>query len=165
MSRLETWLLHAANFLVGGTGVLYAVFRYGVRAPDPFSPVHPAQPALQHAHLWTAPLFIFALGLIWKSHAWAFSRGRLGRRRHSGLWLMLTAGPLILSGYFLQTAVDPLWRRAWIAVHLTTSILWLAGYLAHQLAPRPAADLSPLPVYSHDRSPRGGNHAPTEADL
>ncbi len=165
MSRLESWLLHTANFLVGSTGVLYAVFRYGVAPLDPYSPVHPAQPAIQNAHLWTAPLFIFVLGLIWKTHAWAASRGGLGRRRHSGLGLMLTAGPLILSGYFLQTAVHPAWRRAWILVHLTTAILWLAGYLAHQLAPRSAPSPSPLAANSHALSPRGGNHAPTQADL
>ncbi len=165
MSRLEAWILHAANLLVGGSGILYAVVRYGLASQDPLSPVHPAQPLVQHAHVWTAPLLVFALGLIWKSHAWAATRGDVDRRRRSGFHLMLTAGPMALSGYFLQTAVDPGWRRAWIAVHLTASLLWLLGYLAHQLSPRPAAAPSPLNALAAERPFHGGIHAPTEADL
>jgi hypothetical protein len=67
---------------------------------------------------------------------------------------MLAAAPLVLSGYFVQTAVDPGWRRAWVAVHLVTASLWIASYLVHQVTPRPAS--SPVP---------GGTHAPTQADL
>lgn len=138
MSRLEAWLLHAATLLVGGTGVVYAVVRYALARPDPFSAVHPAQAPVQHAHVWSAPLLVFALGLIWKSHAWCSTRRDVAGRRRSGLQLMLTAAPMVLSGYFLQTAVDPVARRVWIAVHLAASGLWLAGYLAHQLSRRPA---------------------------
>ena len=40
---------------------------------------------------------------------------------------------MVASGYLIQTAVDGGWRKAWVAVHLITSVLWLAGYLAHQV--------------------------------
>ena len=59
-------------------------------------------------------------------------------RRRSGILLVGLAAPMILSGYLLQTAVDEPWRRIWIALHLASSTLWLAGTVAHLLTPRPA---------------------------
>ena len=137
MSRAEAWLVHVANLLVVGTGIAYAVVRYLLEPPDPFSAVHPAQPAIQHAHVWTAPLLVFALGAIWRSHALACTRLGVRARHKSGLVLMLGAVSMALSGYFLQTAVEPAWRTAWIWVHVAASLLWIAATLAHQLAPRP----------------------------
>lgn len=136
MTRLELWFLHVANLLVGGTGLAYAVVRYALEPPDPFAAVHPLQPPVQHAHLWTAPLLVFALGLVWRTHAWAGLRLGGRERRRTGVLLLSTAAPMALSGYFLQTAVAPGWRTAWLAVHLATAALWLAGYLVHQLLPR-----------------------------
>ena len=136
MSRLEAWFLHAAHLLVGGTGVVYAVVRYLLEPPDPYAAVHPWQPAVQHAHVWSAPLLVFGLGLVWRTHAWTSRRLGIVLRHRSGLALMLAAAPMVASGYLLQTAGDPGWRQAWLAVHLTASALWLAGYLAHQLGPR-----------------------------
>lgn len=136
MTRGEAWFHHAANLLVGATGIAYAVLRYGVEPPDPFAAVHPWLPPVQHAHVWTAPLLVFALGLAWRVHAWAGVRAGGAARRRSGLALLATAIPMAASGYLLQTAVGPGWRRLWLAVHLGASGLWLAGYLAHQLARR-----------------------------
>jgi hypothetical protein len=39
---------------------------------------------------------------------------------------------MIVSGYLIQTSVDPRWRRIWVGVHLATAGPWLLGYLAHQ---------------------------------
>ena len=43
---------------------------------------------------------------------------------------------MVLSGYFLQTAVDETWRQVWLVVHLAGSALWLLAYAGHQLRPR-----------------------------
>lgn len=136
MTRLEAWLVHLANLLVGGTGLVYAWFRYVAAPVDEFSAVHPGQGAAQHAHVLAAPLLVFALGLIWRSHVWAGLRLGSPARRRSGLTLFALAAPMIASGYLLQVAVDPFWRKAWIAVHVAASAIWLAGTLAHQLAAR-----------------------------
>ena len=137
MTRFEAWLVHAAYLLVGGTGLVYAWFRYFAPPADEFSAVHPWQGAAQHAHVLAAPLLVFALGLVWRSHVWAgFRLGSPGRRR-SGLTLLALAAPMIASGYLLQIAVEPDWRRLWIVVHVVASAIWLAGTLAHQIAPRP----------------------------
>lgn len=134
MSRFESWMIHLSTLLVGGTGLVYAWMAYLVRPSDPFAIVnHPLQPSTQHLHVLTAPLLVFAVGVIWQRHVWAHWKrgGRKGKR--SGLGMMLTLVPMVVSGYLIQTAVEPGWRKAWVVVHVATSLLWIAGYLAHQI--------------------------------
>lgn len=138
MTRFEAWLVHLANLLVGGTGLVYAWFRYFAAPVDEFSAVHPAQGLAQHAHVLTAPLLVFALGLIWRGHVWAGFRLGSAARRRSGVALLALAAPMVASGYLLQVAVEPAWRQAWIVVHVTASLAWIVGTLAHQLTPRPS---------------------------
>lgn len=151
MSRFEAWTVHLATLLVGGTGLVYAWMLYLLPPVDPYAVVHhPLQPAVQHLHVWTAPLLVFAAGLIWRAHAWNHFRLGIRRRRPSGLALFAALAPMVVSGYLIQTAVDEGWRSAWVAVHLTASALWLAGHAAHAVGPlraalgrlrRPAADV------------------------
>ena len=136
MNRLTAWSLHASSLLVGGTGLVYAWMRYFTVPADEFAIVgHPWQPYVQHLHLWTAPLLVFGIGLIWRDHAWRhYSRGVRDRRR-SGLSLLAACAPMVVSGYLIQTAVADGWRQAWIAIHLVASALFLLGYGAHMVKP------------------------------
>jgi hypothetical protein len=137
MSRLEAWFVHVANILVGGTGLVYAWMRYFARSADPFAVVnHPWQPAVQHVHIVVAPLLVFAVGLIWRSHVWTGFLLSASARRRSGVLLLGTAAPMVASGYLLQTATGPAWRTAWLGVHLAASALWVAATLVHQMTPR-----------------------------
>ena len=132
MSRFEALLLHLSTGLVGGTGLVYAWMVYFVRPTDPYAVVnHPWQPHVQHLHVLVAPLLVFAAGLIWKRHIWAGVTAKNRPSRRTGLTLALSFVPMVASGYLLQTAVEPGWRKAWVIVHLTASALWLLGYLAH----------------------------------
>lgn len=137
MTRVQAWLLHVANILVGGTGAVYAVMLYFLTPEDEFAVVnHPWQPHAQHLHVLFAPLLVFAVGIIWQSHTVARWRKGTRPRRTSGLELMVTFFPMVASGYLLQVSVDEQWRRAWVIVHVTVSVLWLAGYLLHQISKR-----------------------------
>jgi hypothetical protein len=136
VNRWEVRLLHVANLLVGATGLLYAWLRYFAAPADEFSPVHPWQPWAQHAHVLTAPLLLFALGLFWRAHALSGLRSGAPERRRTGITLLAAAAPMALSGYLLQTAVDPAWRTAWIAIHLASSALWLVATVVHLLQRR-----------------------------
>jgi len=136
MTRWEVWLLHAGNVLVGATGLAYAWFRYFARPLDEFSTVHPWQAPVQHAHVVVAPLLVFAIGMFWKAHATTGLRSGYPERRRTGLTLLTAATPMVLSGYLLQVAVEPVWRRAWIAVHVAASALWLAVSALHLLQRR-----------------------------
>jgi hypothetical protein len=132
VSRFEAWLFHVSNGLVVGSGLAYAWAAYLAESDDPLGAAnHPLQPALQHAHILLAPLAIFAGGVIWKDHVWARVRSGTRPRRWSGLSLAITLAPMIASGYLIQVATQDAWRRAFVAVHLTTSALWIAGYAVH----------------------------------
>ena len=137
MTRGEAWCQHLANVLVGGTGVVYAWMRYLAEPADEFSIVnHPWQPDVQHLHVLTAPLLVFASGLIWRDHVWRRIRSGFQPRRKLGLLLFAMLVPMIASGYLLQVAVDEAWRERWAWTHLVTSLVWVVAYVAHQLAPR-----------------------------
>lgn len=137
MSRFDTWLVHLSTLLVGGTGLVYAWMRYFARPADPFSVVnHPWQPAVQHLHIWFAPLLVFGVGLIWRNHVWKHWRSGVPARRRSGLVLLLNLVPMVVSGYLIQTAVTPFWRNLWVGIHLTASALWILSHLAHLIVPR-----------------------------
>lgn len=133
MTRTEASLLHAANALVGGTGIVFAWMRYVLVSDDPYSVVSsPAEPAVQHLHVLTAPVLVFACGLIWQAHVWPRVRSSFRERRRSGISLALGFVPMVVSGYAIQISTDEDWRGVWIFVHLSTSGLWLAAYVAHQ---------------------------------
>jgi len=133
VSRGQSVFLHLANLLVSGTGLVYAWMRYLVEPTDEWAVVnHPWQSLIQHLHVLSAPLLVFAIGLIWSIHVLAKLRnGHLGRA--SGFGLMALFLPMAASGYLLQVAVDPEWRRRWIVIHVISSLLWVAVFVAHQV--------------------------------
>jgi hypothetical protein len=144
VSRVHVWSVHLANLLVAGTGLVYAWMRYAMEPSDPYAIVaHPAQPLVQHAHIWTAPFLVFTLGLVWHQHVWRhFHRGS-SRRRLTGITLLATAAPMVLSGYLLQTAVSQGWRTTWVVLHLGTSAVWIAGAIGHALGKRDSDQAPP----------------------
>ena len=131
MTRSEAALLQLSNALVAGTGAIYAVMAYLLSPADEWAVVnHPWQPHVQHLHVLTAPLLVFAVGLLWSRHALARLRNG-GEGRISGFGLLVGFGPMVGSGYLIQTAVTPAWRGLWVAVHLAGSVLWLAALAVH----------------------------------
>jgi len=136
MNRWDSWILHAANVLVVSTGIVYAVMRYLLKPVDEWAVInHPWQPHLQHLHVLTAPLLVFACGLIWNQHV-AENLGRGGQRgRRSGPGLLFALVPMILSGYLIQTTVAESWRQAWIVVHLISSAAWTLAFVGHFAGP------------------------------
>ena len=138
MTRPEAWTHHAANALVGGTGLVYAWMLYLATSDDPFALVnHPWQPSLHALHLVTAPLLVFAVGVSWQRHVWTRFRNGHTARRKLGLLLLALFAPMVLSGYLLQVAVDDTLRQLWLGTHLGSSALWVLAYIGHQLSRRP----------------------------
>lgn len=139
MNRVQTWAVHASNLAVGGTGLVYGWMRYFAESDDPFAIAnHPWQPHLQHGHILTAPLLVFAGGLIFTSHVLHhYGRGtRRGRR--TGITLAALFVPMVVSGYALQVSVEELWRDVWIVLHLVTSLTWLLMAAVHPFLKAPA---------------------------
>jgi hypothetical protein len=112
--------------------------RYLLEPDDPYAVVnHPLESHVQHLHVLTAPLLVFAVALVWQRHVWARVRSGFAPRRPSGLALVASFVPMVASGYLLQTAGSQAWRTAWLAVHLSTSALWLLAMGVHLLSRRP----------------------------
>lgn len=137
MSRLQAWFHHIANLLVGGTGLVYAWMLYFAEPADEFSLWnHPWQGNLRDLHLVLAPALVLSFGMLWTGHAYPrIERGARSRRR-TGLTLAIGFLPMTVSAYFMQIAVEEDWRSTWKWVHLITSLLWMAGYVAHQVTHR-----------------------------
>ncbi len=134
MTRFERVLIHTSLVLVGGTGLVYAFMSYFMHPIDEFSIIHhPLQPKVQHAHIWFAPLLVFAVGLIWRQHVWRHYKSGTPKRRRSGLTLLALVAPMILSGYLIQTAVGGLWREIWVWTHVASSVIFLLAYGLHQV--------------------------------
>lgn len=131
MTTFDRWLLIVANLLVGGTGVVYGVFRYFVKPDDPFAVTHPGQPLAHVAHLLAAPLLVFAIGHVFYHHALLSWKAQVREGRRSGLLMLALALPMVFSGYLLQAATDEGWRQVWIVVHVASALAWLAGYGTH----------------------------------
>jgi hypothetical protein len=166
VSRFERLLLHLATLLVGSTGLVYVWMLYFVQPEDPYAVVnHPWQPHTQHLHVLVAPLLVFGAGVIWRRHVWAQWQQRVRQGLASGVALGLTLIPMIISGYLIQTAMDDAWRKIWVVVHLTTSGLWLAWYLVHQVgrirARRRAQPIVSVPTPTGIRLPEARrSHSP-----
>jgi len=136
MTPGEKWSHHASNLLVGGTGVVYGVMQYFMEPTDPFSVVnHPWQPHFQHLHVLLAPFLVFVVGLRWQRHIQPRLRRRDISRYTTGISLVISLIPMVVSGYLIQTTTDPTWRKIWVGVHLVSSGLWVLGYVIHQLQP------------------------------
>ncbi len=166
MSRGQSIFLHAANLAVSGSGLVYAWMRYLNVPVDEWAVVnHPWQPHFQHLHVVTAPLLVFAVGLIWSAHV--IGKLQNGRKnRIAGLGLAVLFLPMVASGYLLQVAVDPEWRRAWVWIHVVSSLLWIAAFVIHQVRAVTAkngseiSDISSQPVVTPFRI-----SSPSDEDL
>jgi len=140
MTRTDAFLLHLSNGLVMGTGLVYAWMAYFVKSNDPYAVTNPPwQSDIQHLHILVVPFLVFVLGHLWCRHAWPhFANGKKKGRR-SGIGMILMAAPMIVSGYLIQTAVEPDWRTTWVITHCATSGLWILGYVAHFVRHRMAS--------------------------
>jgi len=126
---------------VSATGVVWGWMRYvydpGPEPQDPellmtWTDVHPWEPLTRTLHIVTAPLLVFAVGLIWRSHV-APRLFRPFERSATGLALALLFAPMVLSGVLLQTAATPEARTFWVWFHGISSSVWALCYLVHQV--------------------------------
>lgn len=126
-------IFHAANACVCTGGLLYAAFKWLLtKPPNEFgTPIHPWEPGLKAAHILFAPLLVFAIGWIWRAHVASQLRHGVRQKRSSGLFLVMLAAPMILSGGGFQVSVEASTRALWSQAHLWASLLWVLGSILH----------------------------------
>ena len=135
MNLFERILLWGSSLLVGVSGILYALMKYLMTTDSPYAVVnHPLQSLVLKIHIVSAPLLVFAIGVVFMRHIWDQWRSGLPRGRVSGLWTLLTLVPMAFSGYLIQSVTHDGWLLALIVVHVVTGGAYLVGFIAHQVA-------------------------------
>ncbi len=143
MKRWAAVLNHVACLLVGLSGVAYGVMKYFMAGTDPDSRAgHPWQQPVLKVHVLTAPFLIFALGLVFSSHALKRLQGGEDPGRTSGAGLLALASPLVLTGPLIQILTGDAARQWTGWVHAALGAVYLLVYAAHLLKRRLASGAS-----------------------
>lgn len=130
--RIAYALLHASTTGVVITGFVYGVMRYLLHSDDPFSVVnHPLEPLVHTLHVLFAPTLTLMLGAFWIWHAWPYFQESESRGRLTGIGIMVSAMPMVLSAYLLQVASSTPWREIWIILHVVSSLIWTIALIIH----------------------------------
>jgi len=152
VTRLERWTVWGSTVLVTLSGVIYAWMKYLLHPVAEFAVInHPLQPLLLKLHILTAPVLVFAIGLIATRHILPRLAARIPTGRRSGLVAALVVVPMIFTGYLIQavTHVPLLTALGWS--HLGLGLLFGTAAAAHALAARlrrRAQSFSPWPAKS-----------------
>ncbi len=162
IEKMDLWLIRVATVLAAGSGLVYAAMIYLLEPTDEWSVVnHPWQPHVQHLHILVVPLLVFAVAVVWRSHALNKQKGKRNSGRFSGWGLMLVFWPMVASGFLLQVSISESWRSFWALSHLICSLLWLAAAAGHVVVSivkrRAAANLpTRVPIVGSYRSHAAG---------
>ena len=134
MTRFQRWFLYGSTAVATISGVTYFVMKHFMTPVDPWAVInHPLEPWALKVHILSAPLMLFAVGLISTQHIWRSLRSRLPTGRKSGLIALAAFAPLAISGYLIQTFTAPpiLLVLAW--GHLGLGLVCAAGLLSHRV--------------------------------
>ncbi len=121
------------------SGLAHYYLKHFTKTDDPFAVVnHPLEPVMQKIHILAAPLFLFAMGAMARSHILDNGRRREnGRRlRKSGVIAMIVLPFMVLSGYALQVIPDAALLDDLALVHLAVGLAFVAVFSGHWLSGR-----------------------------
>lgn len=133
MTRFQRWFLYASTAAAALSGVGYFYMKRFMTPTDPWAVInHPLEPWLLKAHILTAPLMLFAVGLITTQHIWRSLRSSLPTGRKTGLVATITFVPLVVSGYLIQVVSSPLALDVLGWTHLVLGLLCTAAVFEHR---------------------------------
>jgi hypothetical protein len=135
VTRFERWAVWSTSAATFVTGLIYLWMKYMLVSDDPLAVMnHPWQGAVLKAHILVAPLLVFSIGLVALRHVWRHLRANMQDGRRSGLLTVALLGPMIATGYLIQTITSQGWLRAMALSHMGLGLLYGVGLLAHQFA-------------------------------
>jgi hypothetical protein len=145
MSPLERWSLWITSALTTGSGASYLWMKYFLESSDPWAVInHPLEPLALKTHILISPLFVFVLGAVVMKHGILQLRDGGQRRRPSGLVLLASTGPMIVTGYAIQIVTGAAATRVLALIHIVTSLAFVAGLVLHTVrAAVQASDTAP----------------------
>jgi uncharacterized membrane protein len=133
----QKWLLWTSSLAAGVSGIVYWWMDHMMEPVGEWAVInHPLQPLVLKAHILSAPVLVFAVGLVATDHIWRHFRNdvRLGRR--SGVSMMWVVGPMVLTGYLIQAVIHPGWLVFLAWLHLGSGVVYVLALLLHQVAVR-----------------------------
>jgi hypothetical protein len=154
MKRWESWVNRIGVALTAASGIVYGVMKYFLAGANPDSRLgHPWQPWVLAAHVLAAPVAVFGLGLLWRSHA--LGRLQLGERegRRSGLTILRVAPPLVVSGYLVQVLTGGPLRKATGWLHAALGVAFALAFVLHLIGSRLPDDAAEPPPKTKRRRP------------
>lgn len=132
MKPFERWSLWVTTLLTGVSGIAYFWVKYFMEPAGPWAVInHPVQPWLLKIHIVSAPLMVFAVGLVALGHIWRHFRAGVLWGRRSGLTAMLSLAPMVLTGYLIQAVTHEGWLAALAWSHIGFGFLYLLGFVLH----------------------------------
>ena len=137
MTRFERWSVWSTSTATAVTGFVYLWMKYLMTPVDPWSVInHPLQPWVLKAHILVAPLLVFSVGMVALKHIWRHLRNARPTARRTGITTALVLGPMVISGYLIQSVTGESVLRVIALVHIVTGSVYALGLLAHQLVVR-----------------------------
>lgn len=135
MTRFQRWLLYVSTAVATVSGVVYFVMKRFMTPADPWAVInHPLEPWMLKLHILSAPVMLFAVGLITAQHIWRSLKSSLPTGRVTGVTAALVFGPLVISGYLIQTVSTPLWLDILGWTHLALGLVCAAAVFGHRVA-------------------------------
>ena len=132
MNTFERRTVWVTSWLVALTGFVYLYMKYALTPAQPWDVTnHPLQGLALKVHIVSAPLLVFAVGMIATRHIWRHFRTNVQKARRTGLATALVLGPMIVSGYLIQSIAHESWLRVVALTHIATSVVFALGLIAH----------------------------------
>jgi hypothetical protein len=108
VTRFHRWFLYGTAAVAASSGAAYFWMKRFLQPVDEWAVInHPLEPWALKLHVLSAPLMLFAVGLITTNHIWRNLTSSLPTGRQSGLAATLTFVPLVFTGYLIQVVTSP----------------------------------------------------------
>lgn len=137
MRPFQKWLLWTSSLVAGASGVVYWWMDHMMEPVAEWAVInHPLQPLVLKAHILSAPVLVFAVGLIAVDHIWRHFRNAVRPGRRSGVSTMWVIAPMVLTGYLIQAVTHLGWLTFLAWTHLASGAFYLLALLLHKVALR-----------------------------
>lgn len=139
MTRFQRWLLYSSTAVAATSGLVYFWMKRFLTPTDPWAVInHPLEPWALKLHILSAPVMLFAVGLITTQHIWRSLRSSLPTGRRSGIIATMGFVPLVVTGYLIQVVTSPLALEilAWTHLSLGLAFAWALASHRRVLKPR-----------------------------
>ena len=133
MTTFERWSVWTTTAVATVSGLGFAAIKYLITPDDPFTVInHPLEPWFLKAHVLSAPLMLFAIGMIMLKHVWVHIRNRTKAGKRVGWILFVGLAPMVFSGYAIQVLAIPAWIAVLGVVHLILGAAFAMALAGHR---------------------------------